>query len=83
MATEVIALLRNLMQAKSTWSTIVKDVLAEGLNDLVSVGPVLDENFSGDESHWFITAQQILAIICTLGGFNETVRPGCSAFVSK
>ncbi len=81
MASEVVALLRNLMQVNSTWSTTVKDALIEGLDDLSSLVQRLNDTYETDESDWCTTAQQVLATLCTLGGFKETVRPGCVAVV--
>lgn len=82
MASEVIALLRNLMQVNSAWSSAVKEAIMEGLDDLSSLVQRLSDSYETDERDWCVMAQQVLATLCTLGGFKETVRPGCNAVVS-
>ena len=81
MASEVVALLRNLVQVNSAWSTTVKDALMDGLGDVSSLVQRLNDTYESDETDWCTTAQQVLATLCTLGGFKETVRPGCTAVV--
>ena len=81
MASEVVALLRNLMQVNSAWSTTVRDALIDGLGDLSSLVQRLSDTYETDETDWCTMAQQVLATLCTLGGFKETVRPGCIAVV--
>jgi hypothetical protein len=81
MASEVVALLRNLMQVNSAWATTVKDALIEGLDDLSSLVQRLNDTYETDETDWCTMAQHVLATLCTLGGFKETVRPGCTAVV--
>ena len=81
MASEVVALLRNLMHVNSAWATTVKDALVEGLDDLSSLVQRLNHTYETDETDWCTMAQQVLATLCTLGGFKETVRPGCTAVV--
>ena len=81
MASEVVALLRNLMLVDSGWSSAVRDVLEEGLDDLSSLVRRLHDTYEADETDWCAMAQHVLATLCTLGGFKETVRPGCTALV--
>ena len=81
MASEVVALLRNLMQVNSAWSTTVKEALLVGLDDLSSLVLRLNDSYESDETHWCTMAQHVLATLCTLGGFREIVRPGCTAVV--
>lgn len=82
MASEVVALLRNLMLVNSAWSGAVKDAIMEGLDDLSSLLQRLSDTYETDDTDWRVMAQQVLATLCTLGGFKETVRAGCNAVVS-
>lgn len=81
MASEVVALLRNLMSSNSAWSEVVKDALMEGLDNLLVLVQKLNDSYETDKAEWFVLAQQVLATLCSLGGFKETIRPGCVAMV--
>ncbi|XP_028400510.1 probable E3 ubiquitin-protein ligase HECTD4 [Dendronephthya gigantea] len=81
MASEVVALLRNLMQVNSAWSAAVRHALIDGLEDLSTLVQRLNDTYETDETDWCTMAQQVLATLCTLGGFKETVRPGCIAMI--
>lgn len=83
MASEVVALLRNLLNVNSAWSEAVKEALMEGLDNVVVLVHKLNDTYETDESEWFSLAQQVLATLCSLGGFKETIRAGCIAMVSE
>ena len=82
MASEVVALLRNLLLGNTAWTEAVIDALMEGLDNLVQLVEKLNDTYGTEESEWFIMAQQVLATLCSLGGFKETIRAGCTAIVS-
>ncbi|XP_059171920.1 probable E3 ubiquitin-protein ligase HECTD4 isoform X2 [Physella acuta] len=94
MAAEVIALLQNLLStqtnspANNTWSQAVQRVLANALSGL----PVLLGSLDGlssprsprsqSNNQLMSLAKQANAALCAIGGFQETLKPGCQVKIT-
>ncbi|CAG5121382.1 unnamed protein product, partial [Candidula unifasciata] len=93
MAAEVIALLHNLLSSQTsstahTWSQAVQRVLANALSGL----PLLLSSVDGlstpksprNQSHnqLMSLAKLANAALCALGGFQETLKPGCEVKIT-
>ncbi|KAK6968629.1 E3 ubiquitin-protein ligase HECTD4 [Biomphalaria glabrata] len=93
MAAEVIALLHNLLSSQTssttnTWSQAVQRVLANALSGLPVLLGCLDglssprSPRSQSNNQLMSLAKQANAALCAIGGFQETLKPGCEVKIT-
>lgn len=87
MASDIIAVLHNLLSSKDSktwlvWSNAIRQVLLSALDSVPSLVSSLAYHAAMEESterpdDIMSSAKSALAALCTLGGFKESLRPGC------
>jgi E3 ubiquitin-protein ligase HECTD4 len=88
MASDIIAVLHSLLSSKESkiwhvWSNAIRNVLLSALDSIPNLVSSLACHASMEESteapgDIMVSAKSALAALCSLGGFKESLRPGCS-----
>ena len=88
MASDIIAVLHSLLSSKESkiwhvWSNAIRNVLLSALDSVPSLVSSLACHASMEEStetpgDIMSSAKSALAALCSLGGFKESLRPGCN-----
>ena len=82
MASEIIALLRGLSSGSEEktaqfWAGAIYQVLHLALSKIPALATSLSESGTSDDGELLMTAKAAMAALCALGGFKESLRPGC------
>ena len=87
MACELIALIHSLFRSSTAnlWETAINEFISDKLVDLSHIATAQDSLFSGAPYEIFEIynkARDLLAVLASLGGYTEFIKPGICAKVS-